>query len=135
MTNISYMLLLPTILRHILLLVKSLQSCLTLCKPMYCSPPGFSVHGISQAKILEWVSISLLQGIFLTWEGRYFTTEPPRMPSRVWQIYEDLKDVIFVIKKHRSMHTHLDTQTYKTTVSQMCSDMFWKLRRDISIDQ
>ena len=135
MTNISYVLLLPTILRHILLLVKSLQSCLTLCKPMYCSLPGFSVHGISQAKILEWVSISLLQGIFLTWEGRYFTTEPPRMPSRVWQIYEDLKDVIFVIKKHRSMHTHLDTHTYKTTVSQMCPDMFWKLRRDISIDQ
>ena len=34
------------------------QSCLTLCNPMDCSPPGFSVHGISQAKILEWDSIS-----------------------------------------------------------------------------
>jgi len=32
---------------------------------MDCSPPGSSVHGISQARILEWVSI-LLQGIFLT---------------------------------------------------------------------
>ena len=34
------------------------QSCLTLCNPMDCSPSGSSVHGISQAKILEWVVIS-----------------------------------------------------------------------------
>ena len=31
---------------------KSLQSCLTLCDPMYCSPPGSFVHGILQARIL-----------------------------------------------------------------------------------
>ena len=35
-----------------------LQSCLTLCKPMDCSPPGSSVHGILQVKILEWIAIS-----------------------------------------------------------------------------
>ena len=35
------------------------QSRLTLCDPMDCSPPGPSVHGISQARILEY---SLLQG-------------------------------------------------------------------------
>ena len=34
------------------------QSCLTLCDPMNCSFPGSSVHGISQARILEWVAIS-----------------------------------------------------------------------------
>ena len=34
------------------------QLCLTLCNPMDCSPPGCSVHGISQARILEWVAIS-----------------------------------------------------------------------------
>ena len=34
-------------------LVLSLQSCLTLCDPMDCSPPGSSVHGILQARILE----------------------------------------------------------------------------------
>ena len=33
------------------------QSCLTLCNPMDCSPPGYSVHGILQAGILEWVAI------------------------------------------------------------------------------
>ena len=34
------------------------QSCLTLCDPMGHSLPGFSVHGIFQARILEWVAIS-----------------------------------------------------------------------------
>ena len=33
------------------------QSCLTLCDPMDCSPPGFSVHEILQARILDWVAI------------------------------------------------------------------------------
>ena len=31
--------------------------CLTFCGPMNCTPPGFSVHGIFQARILEWVAI------------------------------------------------------------------------------
>ena len=35
----------------------SLQSCLTLCNPMDCCPPGFSVHGILQVRILEWVGM------------------------------------------------------------------------------
>ena len=34
------------------------QSCTTLCHFMDCSPTGFSVHGIFQARILEWVAIS-----------------------------------------------------------------------------
>ena len=42
------------------------QLCPTLCDPMDCSPPGSSVHGILQARILEWVSHSLRQRIFLT---------------------------------------------------------------------
>ena len=37
---------------------KLLQSCLTLCDPMDCSLPGSSVHGISQARTLEWVALS-----------------------------------------------------------------------------
>ena len=47
---------------------KSLQSWPTLCDPMDCSLPGSSVHGIFQARILEWVArgLPLLQGIFLT---------------------------------------------------------------------
>ena len=34
------------------------QSCSTLCDPMDCSLPGFSTHGIFQARVLEWVAIS-----------------------------------------------------------------------------
>ena len=38
------------------------QSCQTLCNPMNCSLPGTSVHGILQARILEWVAISFSRG-------------------------------------------------------------------------
>ena len=38
------------------------QSCLTLCHPVDCSLPGSSVHGILQARILEWVAISFSRG-------------------------------------------------------------------------
>ena len=41
---------------------KSLQLCLTICDPMDCSLPGSSVHGILQARILEWVVISFSRG-------------------------------------------------------------------------
>ena len=40
------------------------RSCLTLCDPMDCSPPGSSVHGILQAGILEWVAIPFSRGFF-----------------------------------------------------------------------
>ena len=42
------------------------KSCPTLCDPMDCSPPGSSVRGTSQARILEWVAISSSRGIFQT---------------------------------------------------------------------
>ena len=45
---------------------KSLQLCPTLCDPMDQSLPGFSVHGILQARILVWVAIPSSRGIFLT---------------------------------------------------------------------
>ena len=37
---------------------KSLQSCLTLCDPIDGSPPGSSVHGIFQSRVLEWGAIA-----------------------------------------------------------------------------
>ena len=40
------------------------QSCLTLCDPVDCSPPGSSVHGIFQARVLEWIAISFSRGSF-----------------------------------------------------------------------
>ena len=38
------------------------QSCLTLCDPMDCSPPGSSIHRIFQARVLYWVAISFSRG-------------------------------------------------------------------------
>ena len=42
--------------------VKVAQSCLTLCDPMNCSAPGSSVHGILQARTLEWVAVPFSRG-------------------------------------------------------------------------
>ena len=48
------------------------KSCPTLCGPVDCSPPGSSVHGILQARILEWAAISFFRG-----------TSPPRDRTQV----------------------------------------------------
>ena len=45
------------------------KSCPILCNPMDCSPPGSSVHGILQARILEWVAISFSICIYYS-EGK-----------------------------------------------------------------
>ena len=67
------------------------QQCLTLCNILDCSQPGSPVHGILQAKILEWIAISYSRvltdpGIEPTslgspaLAGGFFTTEPPGKP-------------------------------------------------------
>ena len=54
------------------------QSCPTLCNPMDYSPPGSSVHGILQARILEWVAISFSRG---SSEPRSPTLQVDALPS------------------------------------------------------
>ena len=69
------------------------QSCPTLCNPVDCSPPGSSVHGILQARILEWVAISFSRGSSQPRDqtqvsrigGRRLTSEPPRKPHKFCQ--------------------------------------------------
>ena len=64
------------------------QSWLTLCDPMDCSLPGSSVHGISQARILEWVAFSYSRGSSWPWDqthisciaGEFFTN------SATWEV-------------------------------------------------
>ena len=64
-----------------LLLSEVAQSCLTLCDPMDCSLQLYSVHGIIQARVLEWVAISFSRGssqprdrTWVSWiVGRCFT--------------------------------------------------------------
>ena len=51
------------------------QLCPTLCDPVDCSLPGSSVHGILQARIVEWVAISFsisLEGMMLKLKLQYF---------------------------------------------------------------
>ena len=68
------------------------QFCLTLCDPMDCSPPGSSVHGILQARMLEWVAMPSSRGSsrprgqarvsygLLHWQAGVFTT------SATWKL-------------------------------------------------
>ena len=93
--------------------IQTLQLCLTPGNPMDCSPPGFSVHGILQARMLEWVapppgdlselgieSISLefsaladrFFTISTTWEAQWNVCIPPnsyvKSSSPVWWCLE-----------------------------------------------
>ena len=68
--------------------------CLTLCDPMDCSPPGSSVHGILQARILEWVAMPSSRGsfpiqgwnpglsCFLHWQVGSLPLAPPGKPVK-----------------------------------------------------
>ena len=46
---------------------KSLQLCPTLCDPMDCSPPGSSVHGIFQPRVLEWGAVAFYYKASKSW--------------------------------------------------------------------
>ena len=87
------------------------QSCLTLCNPLDCSPPGCSVHGMFQARILEWAAISYSRGSSQPRDqtcisyisciaGTFFTTEPLRKPKMALKInkYILLREMLIIIK-------------------------------------
>ena len=62
------------------------------CEPMDCSPPGSSLHGILQARTLEWVVIPPSRGSFLPRDGirgkdGFFTT------SATWEAQSALNDI------------------------------------------
>ena len=72
----------------VLFCAKSLHSHVTLCGPMNCRPPGSSVHGILQTRILEWVATSFCGGssqpkdqtwvsCFLYWQAGSLPLAPP----------------------------------------------------------
>ena len=91
-------------IRHVYLMLLLLQ-CLTLCDPVDSSLPGSSVHGISQARILEWVAVSFSR--VSSWPrdwthvsflaGKFFNTEPPGKPQ-VHLIFCLKKWCIFLVK-------------------------------------
>ena len=82
------------------------QSCLTLCDPKDCSPPGSSLHGILQARILEWVAIPFSGGssqprdqtqVFFT-AGGFFTA---------WATSEALRRVYSTLNKIQMIKDYL----------------------------
>ena len=62
---------------------KSLQSCSTLCDPIDSSPPGSSVPGILQARILEWVAISFSKWFSLL-SSSLLKDHKSTTPSQEW---------------------------------------------------
>ena len=83
------------------------QSCPTLCDPMECSLPCSSIHGIFQARVLEWIAISFSRGSSgprdWTWvshiTGRHFT---------IWATRED-KGTLIVLREtscNKIVRTH-----------------------------
>ena len=82
------------------------QWCLTLCDPLGYSLPDFSICGISQAKILEWVAISYSPdlgiettslGVSALWG--FFTTGPPWKPlNKNWRSANNLQNHIAIGK-------------------------------------
>ena len=104
------------------------QLCLTLHNPIDCSPPGSSVHGILQARILEWVTIPFFRGSSqlrdwtqVSWiAGRFFT---------VWATREAHQDhrynvsVIFttVLDLGHSQYTRASLKNVRQLDSSMAS--------------
>ena len=89
---------------------KSLQSCLTLCNPMDCSLPVSTVHGILQARILEWVA--LFQGIFPT-QVWLLLISVRKVESDLWKpyIYRS-KEMGRRMKKKSPKHRKNSSETF-----------------------
>ena len=80
------------------LCAKSLQSCLTLCYPVDCSPPGSSVSGILQARILEWVTTNCrgsLKWQMLTSSQFWKLKVRNRGAGRIGSYWEVLQESLF----------------------------------------
>ena len=106
------------------------QLCLTLCHSMNCSPSGFSVHGIFQARILEWVPFLFSRGS--SWPrdrnwvsciaGRFFTIwatrevlNPPGTVGNFGRLMDWIMSWYFIFK----INTAKETLMYRT--------VFWTL--------
>ena len=108
---------------------KVTQSCLTFCNPMNCCLPDSSVHGIFQARILEWVTTPFSRGSSQpsdgTWvsctAGRFFTVCATREAPNI-HLLEWSKSVTLTI----SNHTHISYRIFSNAHSD--SDMQAGLR-------
>ena len=70
------------------------QSFPALCEPMDCRPPGSSVHGLLQARILEWVIISFSRGF--SWPGD--RTQVSCIPGRFFTVWATGETLFYLTK-------------------------------------
>ena len=84
--------------------VLAAQSCLILWDPLDCSPPGSPVHGISQARILEWVAIPFSRG-----------SSPPRDQTHLSCIFCTGRQILYTLSHQGSPPGH--KHTYKRTLT------------------
>ena len=78
------------------------QSCPTLCDPMDCSLPGFSLHGILQVRVLEWVAISFSRGSSRPRDR----TQVSRIPGRHFNLWATRESGKRVIQTYSISKTH-----------------------------
>ena len=123
---------------------KLLQSCLTLNSPTDCGPTGPSVHGILQARILEWIAISFsrassqpsdqnLVSYVSCMAGGFFTIstpwETPRYASNTTLMAESQEDLKFLLMrvKEESEKAGLKLNIQKTKIVAACSTSSWQI--------
>ena len=88
---------------------KLLQLCPTLCEPMHSNPPGSSVYGIHQARILEWIAMPSSRG-----------SCNPRNLTHVSYIS-------YVVRQHVFMHLFKPIQCIKQSGNQKINSVFGQL--------
>ena len=116
------------------------QSCPTLCDPMDCSPPGSSIHGILQARVLEWVAISfsrrssrprdwtrvscIVGRCFTVWATIEFYRESHREVVKIIFFTFFLRSVVVQSPNHVWLCTTPGTETHQYSLSQMCTSLY-----------
>ena len=99
-----------------------LLSCVRLCNPLDCSLPGSSIHGIFQARVLEWVAISFSRGSSRPrdWTqvshlaGRRFTIWTTREPMMKTL---RLKEVKKLAQVHEPESTPMDAEDHTLSIT------------------
>ena len=81
------------------------QSCPILCDPMDCSPPGSSVHGILQERILQWVAMPFSRGSSQLRDQ----TQVSHIAGRLFIVYPPVKPGILLVAVN---HVNMDSSFY-----------------------
>ena len=97
------------------------QSCPTLCNPKDCSLPGSSVHGIFQARVLEWVAISFSRDLpnpgikpgSPALQADVLLSEPPVKTSNYWK-KEAANVIINMMQRH--LKSKIDTENLSISI-------------------